>query len=181
MTTSTEEVHQLDINDLVIRPITKTDLRALEWDGAYTNYRRMYADLYQDARTGRVLMWMVESLVGEMIGQVFVMLRSTESTIADGENRAYIFAFRIKPGWRNRGIGCYLMRFVENDLCQRGFSTVTLNVAKDNSRAQHLYRRLGYQVFGSSPGVWSYKDHQGRIHHVNEPAWRMKKNLPSSS
>jgi len=179
MPTPADEKPQLKLTDFVIRPITTADLRALEWDGAYTNYRRLYADLVRDARSGRVLMWMIESPLGEMIGQVFVMLRSNQSSIADGKNRAYVFAFRIKPAWRNRGIGRYLMQFVEDDLYQRGFRTVTLNVAKDNLRAQRLYQRLGYQVFGSSPGVWSYKDHLGRIRHVNEPAWRMSKTLPA--
>ena len=74
MTTPSGEDHPFELRDLVIRPITETDLRALEWDGVYSSYRRMYADLYQDAQSGRVLMWMVENLQGEMIGQVFVML-----------------------------------------------------------------------------------------------------------
>ena len=107
------------------------------------------------------------------------MLHSVENKIADGKNRAYIFAFRVKPAWRNLGIGRHLMQFVEDDLYQRGFRIVTLNVAKENIRAQRLYHRLGYKIFGSSPGVWSYKDHKGEIHHVNEPAWRMSKTLSS--
>jgi ribosomal protein S18 acetylase RimI-like enzyme len=62
-------------------------------------------------------------------------------------------------------------------LKQRGFKFVTLNVAKDNPNALRLYRRLGYRIIGSRPGVWSYKDHYGKIQYVEEPAWRMMKRL----
>lgn len=122
-------------------------------------------------------MWVVESPHGEMIGQAFVMLKSGEREAADGERRAYLFAFRIKPAWRNQGVGSYLMHAVEDDLRQRGFQFLTLNVAKDNPDALRLYRRLGYRIIGSRPGKWSYKDHEGRVHHEHEPAWRMMRRI----
>lgn len=166
-----------DLSDLVIRQVTKADLPALEWDGKYQKYRRMFANLYHNTRSGRALMWVVETQQGEIVGQAFVMLKSSEHDAADGVNRAYVFAFRVKRAWRNRGIGAFLMGHVEEDLHQRGFNYVTLNVAKENPDAKRLYKRLGYKVIGSQPGIWSFKDHQGKIHHVNEPAWRMMKRL----
>jgi hypothetical protein len=36
---------------------------------------------------------------------------------------------------------------------------------------------MGYEVIDSCPGIWSYRDPDGIIHHVNEPSWRMLKNL----
>jgi len=69
------------------------------------------------------------------------------------------------------------MNHVEEDLLMRGFTYVTLNVAKENLSALRLYQRLGYTVIGSRAGIWSYKDHQGQVQHVNEPAWRMIKEL----
>lgn len=69
------------------------------------------------------------------------------------------------------------MNFIEDDLRHRGYKFVTLNVAKDNLDAQRLYRRLGYKVIGSRPGKWSYTDHEGKTHQVNEPAWRMMKRI----
>ncbi len=165
------------VNDLVIRQVEKADLPALEWDGEYLKYRLMYANLYRNTLVGKTLMWIIQIPQGKTIGQAFVMLRSSEPHAADGIHRAYVFAFRIKPEWRNKGIGTNLMDHIENDLQQRGFQYVTLNVAKENPGALRLYQRLGYKIIGSQPGIWSFKDHTGTIHHVEEPAWRMIKRI----
>lgn len=175
-----ETIPSVDVNampDLVIRQVTKADLHALEWEGAYQHYRWMYANLYRSTRAGLALMWLVETSRRELIGQAFVMLVSGDKEAADGKNRAYVFGFRVKPEWRNRGVGRHLMTFIEDDLWQRGFRTITLNVAKDNPAALRLYQRLGYRVIASKSGIWSYKDHKGRLRQVNEPAWRMLKKL----
>ena len=167
----------LDLNQLVIRQVTEADLPALEWQGEYTKYRRMFASLYKESRNGRNLLWVVTLPEGEIIGQVFVMLKSSEQEAADGQTRAYIFAFRVKTSWRSRGVGVHLMKFVEKDLRSRGFKFVTLNVSKDNHGALRLYKRLGYKVIGSRSGSWSFRDHEGNLQHVHEPAWRMIKGL----
>jgi ribosomal protein S18 acetylase RimI-like enzyme len=160
-----------------IRQVEKEDLPDLEWGGEYAKYRRMYASLYRDTQLGRALMWMIEAQEGEMVGQAFVLLRSSEKAAADGERRAYVFSFRIKPDYRNQGIGTYLMGFIQEDLKKRGYKFITLNVAKENPDALRLYKRLGYKVIGSHPGKWSYTDHEGKTHQVNEPAWRMMKRI----
>ena len=162
---------------LIIRQAVKADLPALEWDGEFQHYRRMYASVYQNTHSGTALMWVAETEEHETIGQAFVMLVSSEKSAADGKNRAYVFAFRVKPAWRRGGVGSDLMAFIEEDLQQRGFKAVTLNVAKDNRGALRLYRRLGYHVIGSKSGRWSYQDHQGVVRHVNEPSWRMIKKI----
>ena len=169
--------NRIILSDLTIRQLTKADLPALEWDGEYLKYRRMYARLYHETFSGRVIMWVIEIPQGEIIGQVFVMLASSEHDTADGKNRAYVFAFRVKSEYRNQGVGQHLMQFVENDLRVRGFKLVTLNVAKDNLGAINLYQRLGYTVIESRPGIWSFKDHRGKVQQVNEPSWRMMKNI----
>ena len=169
--------HFNKLGDIYIRKVKEEDLPALEWDGAYSKFRRMYTSLYRDTQTGCALMWMIETQKKEMVGQAFVMLRSGETAAADGKRRAYIFSFRIKPEYRNQGIGSYLMLFIQKDLCDRGFKILTLNVAKENKDALRLYKRLGYKIVGAHPGKWSYTDHQGKTHQVNEPAWRMMKRI----
>ena len=169
--------HLTTTADLVIRQVEKADLPALEWDGVYLKYRLMYANLYRNTQSGKTLMWIVQIPQGEIIGQVFVMLKSHEPGAADGRHRAYVFAFRVKPAWRNRGIGTRLMDYVEKDLRRRGYKFVTLNVAKQNPGARRLYKRLGYKVISSQPGLWSFMDHTGQRHKVEEPAWRMIKRL----
>lgn len=174
-TTRSEDAYPL--SDLTIRQVAKADLPGLEWDGEYWQFREMFADLYRNTLSGRTLMWVVVSPDGALIAQAFVMLKSGERDAADGKNRAYVFSFRVREKWRNRGLGRHLMGFVEDDLLRRGYQFVTLNVSKDNQGALRLYKRLGYKVIGSRPGIWSYRDPDGNVHHVKEPSWRMMKNL----
>ena len=91
--------------------------------------------------------------------------------------KAYIFGFRIKPQYRNLGLGTRMMQVVEDDLWRRGYREVCLNVSQENLGALRLYGRLGYHVVSAEPGRWSYIDDQGRQQEVHEPAWRMEKAL----
>lgn len=172
-----DQDYQVKITHLNIRPVKKADLQALEWDGEYKKYRRMYADIFYSTLVGKTLMWVVEVEGGEIIGQAFVMLKSGELDAADGKKRAYFFGFRVRDAWRNRGIGSCVMRFVEGDLFERGYQYITLNVAKDNADAIRLYQRLGYKIVGSHAGRWSFIDDQGIVQYVNEPSWRMIKRI----
>lgn len=162
---------------VVVRPLVKKDLQALEWDGEFTHFRRLYADSYERMLRGENLMWVAELPGTGLIGQVFIQLNCSQPELADGRNRAYFFSFRVQPAFRNLGLGSLIIKIVEDDLRQRGYSILTLNVAKDNPRARKLYERHGFKVTGQEPGVWSYLDHEGLWRHVNEPAWRMEKKL----
>jgi ribosomal protein S18 acetylase RimI-like enzyme len=160
-----------------VRLAINTDLPALEWDGEFIHFRRLYADVYQNYRTGKALMWVVEHQKNEIIGQAFISLQSLRTELANGMDRAYLYGFRVKPTFRNRGVGTAVMQFVEKDLAKRGFTTLTLNVARDNNDAERLYRRLGYRIVAEEAGQWSYFDHLGVYRAVHEPAWRMEKVL----
>jgi ribosomal protein S18 acetylase RimI-like enzyme len=177
MASNTDAETEIPLTDLLIRQTTRADLPALEWDGEYWKFREVFADLFNRSLEGDVLLWIIVSPGGDMMGQAFVALRSGDRNVADGKTRAYVFSFRVKEKWRNRGVGSTLMKFIECDLRQRGFRYVTLNVAKDNPDALRLYRRMGYEVIDSCPGIWSYRDPDGIIHHVKEPSWRMLKSL----
>jgi len=165
------------LSRLKIRTVGAEDLPALEWDGEFTHFRLLYQDVYAQALQGNAVMWLVQLEGDGIIGQVFVSLVSRRSELADGKRRAYIYGFRVKPPYRSRGVGAYLMRWVEADLVRRGFYSATLNVARDNYSARKLYERLGYRVVAPEPGNWSYIDHLGQRHEVHEPAWRMEKIL----
>jgi ribosomal protein S18 acetylase RimI-like enzyme len=160
-----------------VRHLRAQDLPGLEWDGEYTHFRRLYADAFQRMEKGLAVHW-VAVLPGEkIIGQVFIQLNCDRPELADGSRRAYLFSFRIRPIYRNHGVGSLIMKTVEDDLRKRRFRAITLNVAKDNLDAQRLYRRNGYHIVAHEPGVWSYPDENGVWHQMIEPAWRMEKNL----
>ena len=165
------------ISEVAIRPLLETELPGLEWDGEFTHFRRLYAEIYQSTRSGKALIWVAELEGVGLIGQLFVQLSSARTELADGKQRAYIYGFRIKPDYRSQGVGTHMLSIVEADLAVRKYDFVTLNVGQDNPRARRLYEQLGYKVIAEDPGRWSYIDHQGRRREVHEPAWRMEKKL----
>lgn len=160
-----------------IRVVQEQDLPGLEWDGEYTHFRRLYADAFERARLGRSVLWIAELPGKGVIGQVFIQLICDRPELADGIQRAYLYAFRVRREYRSQGLGTRIMDVVEADLKHRGFRWVTLNVARENLRARKLYERQGYWVVAPEPGQWSYPDEKGVWHTVEEPAWRMEKTL----
>jgi ribosomal protein S18 acetylase RimI-like enzyme len=162
---------------LVVRQVTQEDLPALEWDGEYRHFRRLYRDIYHGACQGKAVLWVGEIDNEGVIGQVFVQLDSARKELADGMSRAYIYGFRVRPRYRRQGIGGRMLQAVEQDLVLRTFRLATLNVGRENPEARRFYERYGYQVVAAEPGRWSYLDDQGNRHEVHEPAWRMEKHL----
>ena len=166
-----------DIETLTIRTITYKDLPDLEWNGEFTHFRRIYANAFQNQQKGNAVLWAAELYRTGIIGQAFVQLIGSRPELADGFFRAYIYSVRIQSHYRNLGVGTKIMKRVEDDIFQRGFSYTTLNVGKHNLNARRFYECLGYQVISEEPGKWSYLDHQGKRRNVHEPAWRMQKQL----
>lgn len=165
------------IDQVVIRQVAEEDLPALEWNGQYKHFRRLFRQAFNRAKQGASILWIAELPRAGIVGQVFVQLMSHRTDLADGETRAYVYAFRVRPEFRGEGIGTTLMEIAEEDLRQRGFQQVSLNVGRNNPDARRLYERLGYRVVAPEPGIWSYIDHRGRRRQVEEPAWRMEKEL----
>src|SRR5215831_14614349 len=131
----------IDTQKVVIRPIREAELPALEWDGAYTRYRRVFEQTYEDAVRGQRVM-LVAVAGRHMIGQVFIQLSSTERRYADGYSRGYLYSLRVKPEWQEHGIGTRLLRAAEATLSTRGFTTAVIAAGKENPRARQLYERL---------------------------------------
>ena len=162
---------------ITIRQVIGKDLPALEWDGEFKHFRRLYAEAYESAKRGSSVLWVFELGANKIVGQLFVQLNSARVELADGRYRAYIYGFRIKPDYRSMGLGTHVLRLIEGDLRKRGFRKVCLNVSRENRAAQRLYERLGYRIVSADPGRWTYIDHLGHEQQVHEPAWRMEKSL----
>ncbi len=161
-----------------IRELVMADLIALEWEGEFTHFRSLYQLAFQRALKGHAKLWIAEIEDKEVVGQVFVLLNSEGNRkIADGRKRARIHSFRVRPEYRNQGVGSNLMAYAERDLQNRKFSKVSLMVAKDNFGALRFYDRIGYESVGSDEGFWSYIDHLGQKQNVHEPSWIMRKSL----
>jgi ribosomal protein S18 acetylase RimI-like enzyme len=161
-----------------IRQLGTADLLALEWEGAYTHFRRVYARAYERAKRGEAALWIAADETGRLIGQVFVLLLSqTDPSLADGRQCAFIHSFRVRPDCRRAGLGSRLLKMAEADLIQRGFVSVSLNVARENRAAIRLYERRGYRRLHPVSGDWIYADHLGVQREMHEPGWRMSKSL----
>lgn len=165
------------LDDVQIRQMRQEDLPALEWNGEFAHFRRLYAEIYQSACRGKAVLWVADLTRVGVIGQMFVQLSSERRELADGHIRAYIYGFRVQLSYRGLGLGTQMMAVAEADLLQRGFQLVTLNVGRDNHAARRLYERLNYRVVAAEPGEWSYLDEYGVRREVREPAWRMEKRL----
>jgi len=165
------------LSQVVIRTIEKRDLPALEWDGEFTHFRRVYAEAYERHVSGLSVLWVAELPGTGIIGQVFIQLICDRPELADGVHRAYFYSFRVRAPYRGAGLGTRIMQTVEDDLRRRKFAYITLNVARENTLALQLYQRRGYHIVAPEPGTWSYQDENGTWHSVEEPAWRMEKKL----
>lgn len=165
------------LSQVMIRPLERSDLPELEWDGEFTHFRRVYAEAYERMQAGLSVLWVAALPAVGVIGQVFIQLTCDRPELADGIHRAYLYSFRVQTAYRSGGLGTRMMQVVENDLRARRFTWITLNVARDNPRAMQLYQRRGYRIVAPEPGTWSYADHEGVWHSVVEPAWRMEKRL----
>jgi ribosomal protein S18 acetylase RimI-like enzyme len=125
----------------------------------------------------RHLLIMENAATGEMVGQVFIQWNSSNPRFADGSLRGYLYALRVKPAFRGRGLGTRILQAAEAALLRRGMTTASIGVEKTNLRARALYERQGYHIIAEDPGCWSYLDHLGIIQEVVEPAWLMEKKI----
>ncbi len=161
-----------------IRQVSENDLPALEWEGEFTHFRRVYARAFELASRGQALLWVAEGAPGQLLGQLFVLLNSDmDLDMADGRQRAFIHSFRVRPEFRRGGLGSCLIQWAETDLGQRGFHWVSLHVARENQPAIRFYERWGYHRIARVMGEWAYEDHEGLVRRVVEPGWRMGKLL----
>ncbi len=167
----------LNLNQILIRRLTAADLPALEWEGQYAHFRRLYLDAFHRQERNVSVLWVAEESHKRLVGQVFIQLICDRRELADGNQRAYLYGFRTRPEYRSQGLGTRMVHVVEEDLVARGYTALSLNVAKVNLRAQQLYERLGFKIVAHEAGCWSYIDHHGVQRKMIEPAWRMEKSL----
>ena len=175
MTALEPETFDVDLN-VTIRTAIKSDIPKLEWHGEYLHFRKMFQRAYEEQIRGRRLI-----LIAEFdqfpIGHIFIQFVSNNAQIADGKERAYLYSFRVMENFRGKGIGTRLLQEAHTLLIKREFSTAVIAVAKGNAAARRLYERQGYRVYAQDPGRWQYTDHQGIVHHVQEPCWLLRKTL----
>lgn len=155
---------------------TSQDIDLLEWRGEYTHLRKVFRRALMHQHRGRRLLW-VARYRNYPIGRLFVLLKSPNSVVADGTNRAYLYSFRVVDAFQGMGIGTQLMELAETYLIEQGFEIATIAVAKTNYAALRLYHHRGYKIFTENTGEWEYYDHRNQLRKVMEPCWMLEKAL----
>jgi ribosomal protein S18 acetylase RimI-like enzyme len=161
--------------ELVIRAATPEDLPALEWEGEYRRFRKLYQLAMEEAKQGRRTL-LVAAIDGRIVGQIFIQFTPPEGGTS-GVPTGYIYSFRVRPEVRNQGIGTRLIEEAEAILRRQGCQRAMIAVAQQNHGARRLYERHGYSFWADDPGSWSFIDDEGQRQVIHEPAHILMKAL----
>lgn len=156
---------------LVIRPCHAGDLVALEWDGLYGHHRELITRTYREQLAGLQVM-LVGELDARLVGQAWIDLRRGATRDA-----AMVWAVRVHPDFRDRGLGTELMIAAEAVIRQHARAASELTVERTNTAARRFYERLGYRVTGPAWGSYSYTTPDGARHDNRLDLFLMRKEL----
>lgn len=161
-----------------IRLIREEDLPLLEWNGEYSRYRRIYAEVYHNFTKGISLPFVAETDADGIIGQVFLSRKEPNPSFSPRNRYYFLSSFRVKPAFRDRGLGDRLIRFCEDQVRQHRLRDIYLNCSADNRRARYFYEAHGFRVVRYDESTWTFVNDEGFV--VSEPqkAYLMKKTLP---
>ena len=134
------------MHDLVIRPMTATELSALTALFDYNDVPAMIAENTRLIESGAFSIYLLFE-DGELIGEIHVTWRSDDPLAAIDGQRAYLSAYRILEERQGLGYGQYLLSGVIDAIEARGYREITIGVEDDNLRAKHLYRKFGFTEF----------------------------------
>ncbi|MFT4035165.1 MAG: GNAT family N-acetyltransferase [Patulibacter sp.] len=101
---------------------------------------RARGDGRRPARDAGAKVWLAKD-GGEYLGACVVF--AAYSTFA-AKPRWNVHDLAVLPQARDRGVGRALLQAVIDEAGERDVCAVTLEVRKDNDRARHLYRSLGF-------------------------------------
>ncbi len=98
---------------------------------------------YQNISSGNAVFWTLDHN-GELIGELYVFLDLDDNDFANGINRAYLCAFRVKSEHRGKGLGGRLMERALEELKESGFRSATIGVEIDEPQNIKMYHRIGF-------------------------------------
>ena len=109
----------------------------------YNNVEQMISECAHDIQNGIIDIFVLYDK-DVLIGELHVMYESDDENYAIRGRRAYMFAFRVREDFQNKGYGTYLLKTVLSVLKENGYYEFTVGVEDDNSRAIHMYQALGF-------------------------------------
>ena len=100
-----------------------------------------------------------ESLMGGDSNHEQMDLENAEDEAVAGEY--YFDSLAVMPEWRNRGVAARLMQAQKDKAKAMGFKKSTLLVDPENTGAQYLYKKMGFEedtdVYAFGQTFWKWK------------------------
>ena len=109
----------------------------------YNNVEQMMSECAHDIQNGIIDIFVLYDK-GILVGELHVMYENDDENYAIRGRRAYLFAFRVREDFQNKGYGTYLLKTVLAVLKELGYCEFTVGVEDDNFRAIHMYQALGF-------------------------------------
>ena len=146
--------------DVVDLHLTVRDMEEADLPDLACFYPPIYLDNMpehlEQARTGAVDHLVVCARSGMPVAKGAV---SYEKKPGYGE----IWWLSVRAELRSLGIGTVLIRASEERIRARGLPWAELGAEPNNPRAQALYERLGYVVYGSEAASWNQRAEDGTV------------------
>ncbi len=98
-----------------------------------------------------------------LVGELHVMYESDDENYALRGKRAYLFAFRIREDYQNKGYGTNFLKAIITLLKEKGYCEFTVGVEDDNFRAMHIYQALGFNELL----LRKQEEYQGDVYEYN--------------
>ncbi len=128
----------------------------------YNNIEQMISECTHDIQKGIIDIFVLYDK-DVLIGELHIMYESDDENYAIRGRRAYMFAFRVREDFQNKGYGTYLLKTVLSVLKEDGYCEFTVGVEDDNIRAIHMYQALGF----SEIILRKQKEYQGDTYEYN--------------
>lgn len=109
----------------------------------YNNVEQMISECTHDIQSGIIDIFVLHDN-DVLIGELHVMYECDDENYAIRGRRAYMFAFRVREDFQNKGYGTYLLKTVLAVLRENGYFEFTVGVEDGNFRAIHMYQALGF-------------------------------------
>ncbi len=128
---------------MYIKKLAVQDLYVLTELFDYNNVEQMIDECTRNIQNGVIDIFVLYD-ENTLVGELRVRYQSDDESYAIRGRRAYMYAFRVREGFRNKGYGTYLLKSVLSELGANGYSEFTVGVEDDNLRAIHMYQALGF-------------------------------------
>jgi ribosomal protein S18 acetylase RimI-like enzyme len=126
-----------------IKEYAEEHVRNGNWkqEGALERSRKEHEKLLPDGLQSKdqYLFSIFDETSGQKLGTLWVNIE---------DQQAFIYDFRIDEGKRGKGYGKQALMALDEKLKSMNVESVGLHVFGDNTKAQELYKKMGYQITG---------------------------------